>query len=159
MFLYFMRHAEAEEARPGLTDFDRPLTEKGLRRSKEAGKALAAMKIELARIFTSPLVRARQTAESVAAELNVPVETAKILGTHFGLQDLQSLCKEFNDQESIMLVGHEPDFSLVIGELIGGGAVEMKKGSIACVYTVNISRGGNTLLWLLNGKQLSLIAK
>jgi len=159
MLLYFMRHAEAEEARPGQLDFARPLTEKGLRRSKEAGKALAVMKTEIARILTSPLVRACQTAESVAAELNIPVETAEVLGAHFGLQDLQSLCKEFNDQESVMLVGHEPDFSLVIGELIGGGAVEMKKGSIACVYTINVSRGGGTLLWLLNGKQLSLIAK
>lgn len=158
MLLYFMRHAEAEDAGPGMGDAARRLTEKGLQRSRAAGAGLAAMEVDLDLILTSPLVRAVDTAELVGAALEVPVRHAQALVTNVTLDDVLAVFEEHGLPEALMVVGHEPDFSRLVGELIGGGTVEMKKGAVACVRCQSIRPGGGTLLWLLTGRQLAKMA-
>lgn len=158
MLLYFMRHAEAEGVGEN-GDVSRQLTEKGVQRTEEAAAALHAMDLELDLILTSPAVRAVQTAEIVAQVLDVPLKHERILGTNLSLDDLEGALEEHNMQLNVLLVGHEPDFSVIIGQLIGGGNVEMKKGAIACVGCQGISKGGGTLRWLMNGKLLSMIGE
>jgi len=159
MLLYFMRHAEAEDTPPGRTDADRRLTARGLSRSREAGVALRALGVEVGLILTSPLVRAVQTAELVAEALGAPVEQTSVLAGRLTTASLRDLLEEQGHAETLMLVGHEPDLSTVIGELIGGAEVEMKKGAVACLDCQAAVRGGATLLWLVNGRQLALMAK
>ena len=159
MTLYFMRHAEAEETAPGQSDAERKLTEKGIRRSREAAVALRALGVELDLILTSPLRRAQQTAELVAQALGAPVEQAPALGGRLTLGRLRDLLEEHDMPGQVMLVGHEPDFSAIVGEMIGGADVEMKKGAVACLDCRAVVRGGAMLLWLVVGRQLSLMAK
>ncbi len=158
MLLYFMRHAEAEDTPPGRTDADRRLTDRGQSRSREAGVALRTLGVEVGLILTSPLVRAVQTAELVAEALGAPVEQTPVLAGRLTPGSLRDLLEEQGQSATMMLVGHEPDFSAVIGELIGGAEVEMKKGAVACLDCQAVVRGGATLLWLTNGKQLTLMA-
>lgn len=158
MLLYFMRHAEAEDVGEE-GDGSRQLTERGVQRTEEAAAALHALDLELDLILSSPAVRAVQTAEIVAAVLEVPLKKERILGVSLGLTELEAALEEHNMQANVLLVGHEPDFSAVIGQLIGGGRVEMKKGAVACVACQGIARGGGTLRWLMNGKLMSMIGE
>jgi phosphohistidine phosphatase len=158
MLLYFLRHGIAEEATLGQPDFARQLTDKGRERMVEEGKALAKLGIEVGLILTSPAVRARQTAEIVAEALGGPVEEEKGLGGGCELSRLAEALEGRRLPEAVMLVGHEPDFSETIGELIGGGRVAMKKGAVACLEVTGVAGGGATLLWLITGKQLAAMA-
>jgi phosphohistidine phosphatase len=156
MLLYFLRHAEAEDSGPS-GDFSRRLTEHGRQRSREAGEALAALGIHLDLILASPLVRAQQTAEAVAEVLGVEARPERILGGNFDLHGLAEIVAHNHTARDLLVVGHEPDFSYVTGQLAGGANVEMKKGAIACVETQGIARGSGTLEWLLTGRQMSLM--
>jgi phosphohistidine phosphatase len=158
MLLYFMRHGEAEEIGPE-GDAGRRLTERGVQRTRQAGDALTALDVQLDLILTSPLRRAEQTAEIVAAALGAPVHQADELAGRLGLPNLQLLLGAYGSSGAVMLVGHEPDFSAVIGDLIGGASVEMKKGAVACLDCQAIVKGGATLLWLATGRQLALMAR
>lgn len=157
MILYFMRHAEAEDAGPGQSDADRRLTDKGLARTREAAAALQSMGTTLDLILTSPLVRAVQTAAIVGRTLRVRVVPVEALAGP-SVDDLRTMFEEHGRPANLMVVGHEPDFSHLVGELIGDGQVEMKKGAIACLDATAIVRGGGTLCWLVTGKQLALMA-
>ena len=109
-------------------------------------------------IVTSPLVRAFQTAEIAAQELGLldRVVVDERLASGFGLPDLSSILGENGGLSSIMLVGHEPDFSMAIGALIGGGDVVCKKGGLARVDADKISPGSGVLAWLLPPSVLAL---
>lgn len=158
MILYFMRHGEAEDAGSG-GDAARALTERGVQRTTEAAAALGRLDLALGLVLTSPLRRAVQTAELVAGALKVPVRQEKALGGNFSLDALARLAQAHDLPASVMLVGHEPDFSWVVGELIGGARLEMKKGAVACLEVRGFARGSGYLRWLLTGRQLSLMAR
>jgi phosphohistidine phosphatase SixA len=157
MLLYFMRHGEAEDAAAGQADAERRLTERGLQRSRQAGTALQKMAVTLDLILTSPLQRAAQTAEAVGQALGVSVTPAEALAGP-SLDEVRLMWEEHGRPAGLMLVGHEPDFSHLVGELLGGADVEMKKGAIACLDCPAIAPGGGTLRWLVTGKHLSLMA-
>ena len=156
MILYFLRHSEAEDSGPS-GDFSRRLTDNGLQRSREAGEALGALKLGIDLILTSPLVRAEQTAAIVGQVLGVEVRPEKILGGNFDLHGLAEIVAHNRTARDLLLVGHEPDFSYVVGQLTGGANVEMKKGAVACVETQGLARGSGTLKWLLTGRQMALL--
>jgi phosphohistidine phosphatase SixA len=91
-----------------------------------------------------------QTAQLVAEvyDLEEQLREEKRLSPGFGLDELREIIKNYDEDKELLLVGHEPDFSIVIGRLIGNGRVIMKKGSVACVdLTFQPSIVGE-LLWL-----------
>jgi len=157
MLLYFLRHAEAEDSGPS-GDYSRRLTENGRQRSREAGAALAALGVHLDLILTSPLVRAEQTATLVGEALRVDVAPERLLGGNFDLPSLAEIVAQHETTRDLLLVGHEPDFSYVVGQLIGVASVEMKKGALACVQTQGVARGSGTLKWLLTGRHMALMS-
>src|SRR3954467_14791230 len=117
--IWFLRHGDAEDGSP---DFDRRLTGKGERQSRDAGAALAALGVELDICLTSPRVRARETARLACEPLGLePVLEERLQGGRFDPLELTA------GLANVRLVGHEPDFSDAIGELTGG-RVDMKKG-------------------------------
>lgn len=148
--VYFLRHAEAENSSP-TGDFGRALTERGRGQATVAGRWAAARGLRPARLLASPLVRAQQTAELAGAVLGVPPETADWLASgRFDLRGLlENLREEFTRSTPVMLVGHEPDFSEVIGALIGPegspARVEVKKASLILVEVGRWRAGGGTL--------------
>jgi phosphohistidine phosphatase len=159
MRCYFLRHGLAVDAGEwGSTDFDRPLTREGRERMKAAAKTIAALRLNIDVIVTSPLVRAKQTATFVAKRLELEdrlVEDARLAGG-FGLSDLGEILAEHRTAEAIMLVGHEPGMSRTVGEMVGGANIDFKPGSLACVNVPEPASPGSTLLWLIPSKVLAL---
>ena len=158
MKLYFLRHGLAGDRETWTgDDFDRPLTDHGKECMAREAATLAKMSLDLDVILTSPLVRAYQTAEIVAQPLNLTDKLVKDeqLGPGFGSNQLAKILKAYPEAQALMLVGHEPDFSQVIGDLIGGGRLTCKKGSLACVELINTSLHGD-LAWLIPPSVLAL---
>lgn len=157
--LYVIRHGVAEE-RGELwpDDTKRPLTEDGAARLRKAARGLVRMGVSLDVILTSPLVRARQTAEVIGSELEsmphiVHAESLAPGGTYQAvLDDLE----KHGRRERIALVGHEPGIGELTARLIGTRhAIEFKKGAVCRVDvdTLPPSAPGD-LRWFLTPKAL-----
>jgi phosphohistidine phosphatase len=151
--LWLLRHGEAvpHESKP---DFDRELTPRGERQAAAAGEALARLGLEFAACYTSPLVRARETAELACKQLNVAPEDRDALGKDFDLGDARELLAEHGDGERILVVGHNPSFEQVVHDLTGG-RVDFKKGGVAAV---RVTGSGGELLALLRPRELESLA-
>ena len=154
MKLYFLRHGIADwpDWDPA-RDHERPLTKDGVKKVKEQAKALADLAMKIDAVLSSPYTRAYQTADIVAGKLGLEVKTEPRLAPGFNLDKLKEIVASFDDEQALLLVGHEPTFSMVIAELIGGGRVQMKKGALARV-DVNRELQGE-LVWLLQPKILT----
>jgi phosphohistidine phosphatase len=143
--IWLLRHAEAADGSP---DAERPLTERGEEQARAAGAALAALGVRLNACVSSPKLRALQTAQLVCEYLDGLAVQAdeRLAGGPF---DPDELAAEFNDD--ILLVGHDPDFSMAVHRLTGA-QVRMKKGGLAA-----ITKG--ELVVLLRPKETSAIAQ
>jgi phosphohistidine phosphatase len=140
--LWLLRHAEAVD---GIPDDERPLTEKGIQQATDAGRALQMIGASIDTCLASPKVRAQQTAQLACAALGIEVETEKRLsGEPFDLEDVIA------GRGDVLLVGHDPSFSLLLHDLTGTQA-RMKKGGVAA-----IAKG--ELVTLLRPVDLSAIA-
>lgn len=169
--LYFLRHGRADRAAfTGSDDGLRPLVEEGRRRSAVTARALARLEPDLDAIITSPLVRAEQTAAIVADHIGLAdrLRQDPRLAPGFDLPELLEILADvlaaaraaapggrFDGACSLLLVGHEPDLGLVIGELTGGDVL-MKKGALARVDLVAHDLSQGKLVWLLQPRVLLL---
>jgi phosphohistidine phosphatase len=143
MTLLLLRHGDAEDGDGG--DDARRLTAKGKGQAIAAGEALAALAVEVDACLTSPKLRATETARLACRPLGIEFElTDELRGGRFDGPGLAA------GRGSVLLVGHEPDFSDEIARLTGG-RVKMKKGGLAIVH-------GSTLLALLRPDELAAIA-
>ena len=125
--IWLLRHGEAADGSP---DSDRPLTEKGERQSRNAGAALAALGVELDACIASPKVRAADTAR-IACEAFGDLEVTldrRLAGGPFDPDEVVA-----GMGENVLLVGHDPDFSMAVHRLTGA-QVRMKKGGLAGVH-------------------------
>ena len=122
--LWLLRHAEAADGAP---DDERPLTEKGMRQADAAGIALARLGVHLDLCLSSPKVRALQTAQRACEPLGVEIRVERALaGEPF---DVDELIAGLGD---VLLVGHDPSFSMLLHDLTGAQA-RMRKGGLAAV--------------------------
>ena len=149
MDIYFLRHGEADWPDWEKSDDERPLTKYGKKEMNEVAKFLKRVKARPALIVTSPLPRASQTAEIAAEHLKVKCREDKLLAPGFGRQELERLLKKY-PEESLMVVGHEPDFSHTIEQLTGG-SLKLSKAGVALVELDRSWRTGR-LLWLFPPK-------
>ena len=150
--LYFLRHGKAWARADWRDDDDlRPLTEAGEALVRAEGRAMKAMGLAPDVIVTSPLERARRTAAIVAEELGMSdrlVEDAR-LAHGFDARRLGEIVAREAAPASLMVVGHEPDFSATVAELTGGGRVDFKKGGLARVDVGSPQLDDGILAWLL----------
>ncbi len=163
MNLYLLRHGLAVER----AEFDyandaaRPLTPKGRRQLRLVGAGLRAMGLRFDAIFSSPLLRARQTAEIVAAGLKLKKRLAVADELKPG-GSVHKLVKSIRGlkpvPENVLLVGHEPDFSEWISLFVtgsGDGGFVLKKGGLAKLELERLRAGKCALLaWLVTPAQL-----
>jgi phosphohistidine phosphatase len=159
MRLYFLRHGIAEDRRPDLPDARRRLTPEGIDEMKAVGRGMKALGLKFDAILTSPLLRARETAEIAADALGARevLREEPLLASGAGFSDVIRSLEGTGGRAHVLLVGHEPDFSEAVSELIGGGAVRMKKAALACVDASALRPGAGELRWLLEPAQLSRI--
>lgn len=150
--IYFLRHGKAM-ARASWTGEDglRPLTPEGEAAMRREAQALKRLGLAPDVIVTSPLTRARQTAEIVAEALGLSdhLEEDGRLAHGFDVRALGKIAAAHPEAEQLMVVGHEPEFSAAVAAVIGGGQVVMKKGGIARVDLPDGSVKHGELAWLL----------
>ena len=149
MRYYFLRHGIAEDLAD--TDFNRKLTARGARRVAKSAAVMKRLNLRPARIFSSPRLRARETAEIVADALGLPVTLANEVNFGFDLADIRSLTAELGASDEVMFVGHNPDMSSLVHQLTGVN-VAMKKGGLARVDVFGKKARQGELVWLIAPK-------
>jgi phosphohistidine phosphatase len=122
--LWLLRHAEAAA---GVPDDERALTELGVQHAEAAGRALARLGTHIDVCMTSPKLRAVQTAERACEPLGVSVTIEPALSGE--PVDVRALTAGLGD---VLLVGHDPSFSLTLHDLTGAQA-RIRKGGLAGV--------------------------
>jgi phosphohistidine phosphatase len=153
VLLLIIRHAIAvDPGSGGMADEDRPLTPEGAKRWKEAAQGLAAILDPPGALLTSPLLRARQTAEIAGLAWGGldPRKTDALAGGEF--DELAAIVDTHRDQELVALVGHEPWVSTLLARLLGtrhGERLAFKKGGAALVEVPAGLAAGGQLVWLL----------
>lgn len=187
MQLVLIRHARAEERALFKRDRTRALTADGRRRMSKAARGLRALVPGLTGIATSPLLRARQTAEIVAAVYtSVDVVTLPALSPGVAPRTVLAWLRTQPQDTLLALVGHEPDLGQLAGWLLSGdrhewrkrgarsrphgdkrrssfsarktGFVQFKKGAAALIEFAGAPAAGEgTLVWLLTAAQLAAL--
>ncbi len=150
--LHLLRHAHAGDALKWTGDDDvRPLSDKGIRQSERLGRLLRAFDEAPDLFITSPRLRASQTADIVAKALDVPVIVDERLAEPLDVGRIGAILGDAGRAERPCIVGHDPDFSELLGELLGVHAIGMRKGAIARVDIPdrNVGPGGGVLRYLL----------
>jgi phosphohistidine phosphatase len=151
MKLLILRHAIAVDAgTPGVDDDERPLTPRGRKRFTKAAQGLARILPTPDLLLTSPLARARETAEIAAEAWGEVTPTAEPRLAGHPEQLLPELAAH-GDDALVVLVGHEPDVSRLVGVLVGGTGQRLpfKKGGAALVEIEADAPGTGRLIWFL----------
>ena len=145
MKLYFLRHADALL---GDDDAKRPLSARGDKESKKVGKFLKRIGVEFDAAYSSPLVRAVETAEWVLGITNgqtrVKLKLADALLNTASPRDFYQWLKTLPGAEHVLLVGHAPSLPEHVGRMLGVArteAVQMPKAGLACVETEDRQTG------------------
>jgi phosphohistidine phosphatase len=150
MRLYFLRHGIAEDRSIHRPDAARALTPEGIAKTEKLAQRLGDYDVKPQIIYSSPLVRARQTAEIVAKAGGFMMEISELVAAgRFDAHAVQDLVDEHGHDAEIMFVGHEPDFSETVSYIIGGGNITMKKGGLARIDLFSDHPLHGTLVWLL----------
>ncbi len=164
MRLYLVRHAIAAERNGStLDDASRSLTQEGVEKMQQHVRGLAALGVQLDEVWTSPLIRAVQTAEILATGFGgrIAVKTVAALQPDGDFEALRSLAGD-SKVGSLALVGHEPYLGEFTGYLLGGSRsldIRFKKGGVAHLAVSDWRPPMCAeLCWLLTPKQLRLMA-
>lgn len=160
VLVYLLRHAIAlPRGTHGVQDKDRPLTEKGRKRMEQEAVGICRIAKTFDVILTSPYKRAYETAMITAHAMGrtdaLRICDALKPGTPY--KTLVNALASYADRESMLLVGHEPDMSLITAMLINMPEpnIDFKKGSLCCIEIdgIPLPRPG-VLRWLLKPAQL-----
>ncbi|HKQ50006.1 MAG TPA: phosphohistidine phosphatase SixA [Phycisphaerae bacterium] len=165
MLVYLMRHGIASpRGELGIDDAARALTPEGADKVRRICSALRRLKVEFDEIWTSSLIRAKQTAEIVASVWGLGQEVRIVPALEPGgdLRALIDMLRCESAARGVLLTGHEPDMGELAGMLISGrsdATIRFKKGGVGCIELNETPKGGTgELLWLLTPKQLCKIA-
>ncbi len=161
--LWLLRHAEAEPhgTRP---DAQRRLTLRGEHQARAAGIAIRGLAVAFDEVLFSPRTRARRTAELAAEGWSAQQrallrEHPPLAGAFDVSQAIAALTGVPAQDGRLLLVGHEPDLSLLVGGLTGA-RIDLKKGGVAVVRLEGSSAHptGGELVILMRPRELALIA-
>ena len=166
MNLYLLRHGIAVDR--GSPDFpnddDRPLAPEGQKKMLQAARGMKTLGLEFALILSSPVLRARQTAEIVAGvfdRMNLLAFSPHLSTSGDARALVKQISEQYGDHKDILLAGHEPYLSGMVSRLVSGEeglSIDFKKGGL-CLLSIETLRWGKcaTLCWLLTPGQLRAI--
>lgn len=149
MKLYLVRHGEAEALAP--TDHERELTDNGRERITKSAQVLKRLGIAPKVIYSSPRIRAKQTAELIAAALDMDITITEEVNFGFDESNIKTLIKDMRSRDEVMFVGHNPDMSQIVHKM-SGASVGMKKGGLARIDLVSTKVHRGELVWLIAPK-------
>jgi len=159
MKIYLLRHAIAVERNPNKYPDDalRPLSDAGRKKMARFAKILDKMGLQIDLLLSSPLLRARQTAEIARKRLHLKKNKLILVEALGPAGDPAKLIAEINEKYSVdnlLLVGHEPDLSSLISLLLSGEAslpITLKKAGMGCLSVEKLAAGKCARLeWLFN---------
>ena len=158
MHVYLIRHAEAADlGTNGITkDADRPLTAKGQDQCRLAAQALQRHGVTFDKVVTSPLVRARQTADGILEAWPAPAPAVQVCDHLAPGGKARKLAEYLNGlrADAVAAVGHMPDLGAFAAWLIGSkkAMIDFDKGGAALIdCPEEAAKGGGRLLWLVTG--------
>jgi phosphohistidine phosphatase len=162
--LYIVRHAIAADRGPEWPDDNkRPLIQRGIDRFRESVDGLVWLDVQLDIVFSSPLVRAKQTAGLLAGGLPAkpPVKICEALAPgHTSIETMEQIARDARGEKRVALVGHEPDLGELTGWLLGTKRpVPYKKGGVARVEMDGLTSRHGTLAWLATPKMLRKLGR
>jgi phosphohistidine phosphatase len=165
--LVIIRHGQAGDPdqwkAEGRDDRLRPLTPKGKKEMRKVAAGLAELVSELDVLVTSPLVRAAETAEIVAAQYGCEIETLEVLTPERDPDEVLPWLQSQAPSRTVGLVGHEPHLSTLVGYLVTGrksSFIELKKGGACQIeMAAPVRAGGGTLQYLLTDRDLRRLGK
>ena len=159
--LLVMRHAKSDWGSSFSSDHDRPLAPRGLRAARRMGRFISDSGVAPDLILSSTAVRARKTAElaSDAGGWDSPITTDPKLYASDVEQVLDAIAGVDPGVNRLLITGHEPIWSALVGWLIGGGRVHMPTAAVACLDLAHggwadLDRGTCALRWLVTPKTL-----
>jgi phosphohistidine phosphatase len=154
MDLYVIRHADALPLGDHITDdADRPLTDAGTAQAKALAQCLQRLGVHLDVVLSSPLLRARQTAETMLRSWSAPVPPLEVVDELVNAGKRKKLSRLLRDvgKESVAIIGHQPDLSAYVAWLIGSkkASIDLEKSGVALIRCSDRpGRGAGTLIWL-----------
>lgn len=159
--IYLIRHASAVPPGGGPDEL-RPLTESGIREATMAGRALSKLEAPIARILSSPYLRARETARLISEHMasRPTVELHGRLASGASPTELLAVIRAESRGQSVAVVGHNPEIGILSSLLVAmvpGGTVSFQPGSICCVELDPIKDAGR-LVWFRRPEDLSAFA-
>lgn len=156
MLLYIVRHASAGESKSDpKKDEKRPLDKEGVEQCRQLGRVLAALKIEISAVISSPLKRATQTAVLLANEIGYEGKLimSDALRPEAGFASFRTLLNQQRNAEAVMVVGHNPSISQFASKLVSGAhnenCIDLKKGAAA---KLELKPRGAQLQWCITPK-------
>jgi phosphohistidine phosphatase len=153
--LWLLRHGEAEPHDAPRPDAERRLTERGEAQARSAGAALAALRLTFQAVYTSPRVRARDTARLACEALGCePVEHPPLAGG-FDFGQARELLLAHEPDARILVVGHNPDLAQIVHDATGG-RIDLDKGGVA---GVRLKGARGELIALLRPRELEHIGR
>jgi phosphohistidine phosphatase len=161
MNLYILRHGEAgTRVSVATRDAERPLTVAGRKEIQEVAESLDTLGVKFDKILTSPLRRSHETAAIVAKTLKTlnRLEDSDELKPEGAKTELYRKLSKFRQEDSVLIVGHEPYLSTLISEVISGSTnvrISLRKGAMAKLrITSFLPKASGELRWLLTPKQI-----
>lgn len=150
MTLYFLRHGRAEDRHPDGDDA-RALTEDGVAALRAGASLWRRLNLRPDAVITSPLVRARQTADLFCGALGGSPLVDDRLRPGATWDACARILADLPDARRVLFVGHEPDLSATIQLLTGAASVRMRAGGIACVEFYGVPEpGSGEVAWLID---------
>ena len=160
MDLYLIRHADAKRVgEDGIeNDEDRPLTDKGEAQTRQTAAGLQRRGVQIKLVLTSPLVRAKQTADGLLRQWPTPAPELQACDELTQGQKLKKLSRFLRglEADSIALVGHQPDLGEFAAWLIGSknAQIDLAKAGVAYICCDGVRKGAGTLQWLVTPEWL-----
>jgi phosphohistidine phosphatase len=165
MRVYLLRHGIAVERKDPLSpaDFDRPLTPKGMNKTRAAAFGLRKLGVKPDAVFSSPWLRAMQTAEILCEVVGYPSRKIVPLDSLKGTSPASDLFLDLakHRAKEVICVGHEPHLHQVIGLVLHAKVpvTELRKAGLACLELNRISPPRGRLLALYPARTLRLLGK
>jgi phosphohistidine phosphatase len=126
------------------------LSAKGVAQAQRLAAFLANIRFAVDAIVSSPKLRATQTAQVMAATVGTVVTVDDRLGGGFTVETLATLVAEMADARTVLLVGHDPDFSSIVSALCGAKAIRLRTCTLARVDVDDQPAPGHgALRWLI----------
>ncbi|MBM9548065.1 phosphohistidine phosphatase SixA [Leptospira sp. 201903074] len=162
MKIILVRHGEAENATPTISDTQRELTDKGVSDIHKIGRFIKNSALAVKQVYYSPYLRTKHTAEILSEELKYGGEmlASDDLAAGKGCSDIISCLVNFSNSDTVLLVGHNPDITYFAARLLGNATVAenliFQPGSTIAINVAREKFAHGQIIWAISPDNLGI---